>query len=491
MAAYHMPLSGRSGLEGNALTRIAMRAVLAILLFVPASIFALEDGHWLPLVLIPAVGLGGEVVVRAWTRQAFESTLFAICFSSYELAAAVTFLVNREIYKDDFAQPDSHLFFNLASGQFGHIPLVPFLRINGVGIAESVLSPFLAQYYIAFARFFDPSSGTWPALTGNIVVMATALVFTTRAARHCFPTSFTPVRFAAVFSLLCPIFLLYGVEFLRDGYAILLVSVMLFGATGWAHVGGWRRLLLFGSLLLASSYFMVFVRVEMLFIPALIVVAAITAKLCYGRRTHLTALILAISGAVFVAFLAASMTVLSQVGQVILNHEKVYASLAAGGGGDSSSSLGLQLLAQLSIPLRLVLGPILMTVNPIPLWAFFSSDFMPAFWLRSLNGMLVCAIVPLGIAGLFSLKGERFRDHVCQRALLVVALTFIGGLLAISLTSLEIRHLSAFYPAFFILAAAPFAMGPAIQPLTRSIAKFWYGGVLLIHLAWAMLKLLL
>lgn len=463
------------------------QALLLVLFLVAGAIFAFEDKHWLPIVAISAVGIIGTFITRIATRESFESLLFGICFGAYEVIAALFFVINREGFGDDLAQSDSHLFLKLTRGDYGHIPLVPVVTRGGKGLIDSTLSVFFSQYLMDFARFFEGAPGHWPVLTLNILVLATALVFIARSARHCFPNRLDAAKIATGFSLLCPLFLVYGVELLRDGYAVLLVSIMLFGAVGLAHQGGRFRLALFAVLLAICSYYMVFLRVEFLFIPLLIVASAVFARFCYGPRTATSALLLFVVGALGIVALLIVASLLATLAQGAQAYEAFYQSQAVAT-GDAANSLGYKLVVSLPLPLRLLIGSVTMHINPIPLWAFFSDEFMPAFWLRSLNGIWICALMPLVLTGLFALHARRFRTRVCQPALLIVTLTYLGGLGAITITSLEIRHLSAFYPAFFILAAAPFAMGRAIWPLLRSVAIWWYGSVALVHLLWALLK---
>jgi hypothetical protein len=73
----------------------------------------------------------------------------------------------------------------------------------------------------------------------------------------------------------------------------------------------------------------------------------------------------------------------------------------------------------------------------------------------------------------------------------MLVLTYVGGLGAIVMTTLEIRHLAVFFPALFLVASAPFAMGREIWPLLRSASGFWFGGLFALHGVWALLKFVL
>lgn len=452
-----------------------------------AVIFAFHDRHWLPLVALPAVMSAAAALTYLVTRQRLETLTLMLCVSLYELVGALFLTINDAVFGKPFAQPDSATFLSLISGTFGKIPLVPVFRVNGKGVVDSTLSVFVSQHALSLVEMFQPNPGVWVTITTNTLVLTLGVVLTTLAARQCFRNE-AAVRAVALFSAACPLYLLFGIELLRDGYVVAMVSAMLLVTTALVRRFSFSRLIAFAGTMSIAGYLMLFVRIEFIFIPFLITGCAVAAHFFYGRRTHGRALALVVMSGLFMVGLAASIGLLLS----LLAAGKAFTTFyQQAGQAGADTSLGYQLVVALPMPLRLLMGSITMHVNPIPLWAFFTTDVMPAFWLRSFNGIWICLLMPLALTGLFSLRNAIFQDKVSQAALLMVALVYVGGMCAIIITTLEIRHLAAFYPAFFIMAGAPFAMGKAIWPLLRSACGWWFGGIIAIHLLWGLLKLFL
>jgi hypothetical protein len=162
----------------------------------------------------------------------------------------------------------------------------------------------------------------------------------------------------------------------------------------------------------------------------------------------------------------------------------------AEGAADSHSedSLGMRFVVNQPLPIRLVLGSIALMVNPIPLWNNFNDNSLDYHWIKGYHGIYQVIVLPLFFAGCLSIirMFRRYRN-------LSVTLLFLVGYLLINLaavvaTSLEQRHIAQFMPAFMILAALPDTREKRAREELRIITMWWLAAVILVHLAWAIMK---
>jgi hypothetical protein len=140
--------------------------------------------------------------------------------------------------------------------------------------------------------------------------------------------------------------------------------------------------------------------------------------------------------------------------------------------------------------LKIIVGYFYDLVFPIPIWHFWDSEVPPTVWLRSLNGLWTTLLVPPAFVGFLVIFWRKSALFVRRQSLAVLAIAFIVGGAMIEATTMEVRHLSALFPAFFVLAGVPFAIGLPISGLLRSTTRMWLGAVVGVHVLWAALKFL-
>ena len=113
---------------------------------------------------------------------------------------------------------------------------------------------------------------------------------------------------------------------------------------------------------------------------------------------------------------------------------------------------------------------------------------MPYIWIKSYNGFYQLLFVPFIVAG-FPEAFRLIRENRKQApALLFLMIYLVVNLLAVVGTSGEQRHLAQFMPAFVIIAALPDTLIDKAKKRLRTIVRWWIGSVVLVHLAWIVLK---
>jgi hypothetical protein len=154
----------------------------------------------------------------------------------------------------------------------------------------------------------------------------------------------------------------------------------------------------------------------------------------------------------------------------------------------SQNSLGMRLVANQPLPIRLILTAGTMLINPIPLWRDFHAGAQGYQLLLGYHGIYKVLVLPLGFAGIFGtlllLKNEG-RKAI---PLLFLAIYLLVSLAAVAASSQTERHLGQFMAALLILAAVPDTREKSERKRTRKIVIRWLVGVILIHVAWGVMQ---
>lgn len=149
--------------------------------------------------------------------------------------------------------------------------------------------------------------------------------------------------------------------------------------------------------------------------------------------------------------------------------------------GIDDNSLGYRMIVSRSGPLRAVLGFGYVHVFPIPAWSGF---FLPSpyYWFKSLQVGYMVYLLPAAIAGsieLFS-RGSKPQSYLFFLGGIYVVITF-----AVALSSLETRHSAQVLPCIILLAVVPHD-----QQKCRRLRTMFIAGLGIIHIFWAILKII-
>jgi hypothetical protein len=125
-------------------------------------------------------------------------------------------------------------------------------------------------------------------------------------------------------------------------------------------------------------------------------------------------------------------------------------------------------------------------VFPIPFWSGFADGDIYHL-LKSLHAMFMWLVFPLAMLGLN--RTMRRETGLRKLALVFLCITYAGFSLAIAGSSLETRHLGSFFAPLLILAIVPNLGTSADRSAYLKLLGAWGGLNVLVHLAWAALKL--
>lgn len=147
-------------------------------------------------------------------------------------------------------------------------------------------------------------------------------------------------------------------------------------------------------------------------------------------------------------------------------------------------SLGLRLVLNQPLLVRVPAGVIYLFVFPIPMWSGFANT-SAYHWFKSMNVVLLYFVLPALV-----LAGKTLWSDASQRSAQAMFLVFVtlGMSMAIAATSLETRHWGAFLVPMFLLCLVPDLAQPKLRRRYNRYLVMILGSMAGVHLVRFVLK---
>lgn len=289
-------------------------------------------------------------------------------------------------------------------------------------------------------------------------------------------------KFIILYSF-CAIYWLFGSVHVRDSFVVLLTIIQLYFTIYYLK---YRTTFSYISLLLISilcTFIFPFLRTEFYFIPMLFVAGATFIPLFLRTKNKNTILLVSFLAVLisigFVLFISGYADIIFEV---LERGQKGYLDEVAETA--SSSSLGVKLIINQPLLLRLILGSVYLHLYPIPFWYGFKTDTIYDLF-KSLNLFFLWGIIPLVYIGICNAR--RYEQVLKEITFFCIAI-YLTLVLAIAGTSLETRHLSVFFVPLLIIAVKPDLKESLTKRQYKKILARLLSVIVFIHLAWIILK---
>lgn len=441
-----------------------LAAYFSLLPTVLAGVF-----YGLAYLVLPLARLGGR----------FELAIFNRTFAVGWVVAGVAAIYANHFHDAGQLYSDAGGFFEMAaSQQVGDLSLIE-LQLMHEGALAIVL---WAAVYDLFATLGFPRE-RYVGIIVNVTAVALTAVVTLKMARLVFGDD--PYRFRRLTLLFsaCGLFWLFAGIHIRDSIVLLAVTVL-----GYAWLQflskpnfGVPLLRITGASLLAGSY-LGFLRGDFVFVPLAMAMAAIAALLL-GRGNRRFRRIAYGMAAVGLAVISIMLLSFGDIIFYILSRgSEGYGELAAEEHG--AGSLGMSLIINQALPIRIILGSGYLYLFPIPFWSGFQLDSAYALF-KSFNVIFFYFIIPLLLMAIWQLWK---RNESRSVFLLFWLFLSLGFTMAIAGTSVETRHFGVFLPYVFLLALLPDLRQKINLNNYRRILVLVLGGVFFIHFSWVVVK---
>jgi hypothetical protein len=469
-------------IEANISHPSASHLYISLMLLVGGVMQSYANGTPDALLVASFLLLAGLAVVnlifqnRRPERRAFLST-YAACIFVGGLAQCYSLAV----FNNPQSTPDAlHSFFPLISAQ------PPFATMESLPFHNSPLAIVAWQQFYELAWWLGLEFGPYTGVMLNAFVMGLVASLTVRTARELFGNDGRRLRLVGILFAFNGLFILFGAVLIRDCFTTALNALVIWGIVRWLVRPTLGNLLLFATLTGISAYAMVYLRAQAVVLFGMYALLAFLFWVLAKRlnETRLMAALVAVGLLVIATPYLLTYSQLSQETQA--SGRENYAK--QGANASASDSLGMRLVVNQPLPVRLVIGSGALLIYPLPLWTYFNVGATDYNWIKGYNGLYQLFLVPLVAAGFSAVFRQVIKDREAAIPLLFLAAYLLINMAAVVATSMEQRHFGQFMPAFMILAAFPDTRDKTARKRLWTISEWWLTVVVLVHLAWLFLK---
>lgn len=375
---------------------------------------------------------------------------------------------------------DASLFLRFIS------PGPPFTTMANMPPINSPLAVLIWQqaYKLSWLLGFD--FGPYTGVLFNALVMGLTGSIAVQTGRELFGDDLWRLRRIGTLFASCGLFLLFGSILLRDCFTTFLNTLVLWVLIRWLVESTVRNFFLALAVTSISAYAMAFLRLQAVVMFGFIWFIAL---FFWFLRVRLNPVRLSVI-LIIVSVLLMGYPYLGDYIEYarMFQFERAETYMMFSTTESSSGSLGLRLIINQPMPIRLVLGSGSLLVFPLPLWTYLQRGVIDYLLIKTYHGVYQVLVLPLVFVGSLMIVRDSLKNLHQSIPLLFVAVCLLMTLLSVVATSLEQRHLAQFMVAFIILAAIPDTRDKNTQTLLWTISKAWGLVVILMHLAWAVAK---
>lgn len=425
--------------------------------------------YFLGLILLYATPLGG-----VYERKMFRM-VFGICWFMVGIASVYANYLNNSGQNS----VDASWFFGLVTSHTYGRSLEDFRAITeGAGAVVIWRAVYDAFAFIGLekGRYLGLLVNVFSvALTGVIAVKIACLVYGKDASRL--------NRLIILFSM-CGLFWLFAANFLRDSLVLLSVTALAYVWTRYLARPYLKNLIFLVGSSVFAFIFLGFVRAEFIFVPLAMIFAGVVVIFMFDKSIGIRKVIIYIF--TFIGMMVAGFLFLIFQDDLFMSLIGGYAGyLEESTSASSPDSLGMTLIVNQQILLRLIFGSVYIYVFPIPFWSGLQLE--SAYHLfKSLNALFFYTLIPLvALSFLQIVRQKAVRTPVLMFQLFMI----LGFTLAIASTSLENRHLGAFLVPLFVLALLPDLTLRKYRHLYKIFLVTFLFMMTIVHIAWLAIKL--
>lgn len=405
--------------------------------------------------------------------------IFTLCYFWSGIAALSANYLDDPIQKSDAAW-----FYKLATDSGGR----SLEELRGITSGSGAVYIWRLLYGVSSAIGLE--KGIYIAVVSNTFFIAIAGVVGIKTAALIFGEDQRKQKNMAMLFAFNGIYWLFGSVLLRDSIVLLFNSLLFYA---WVRVL-MQPTLRAAALLFVFSFFSLelykYIRAEYFFVPYVLLLAGEVSFFCsrqffrmpYRKKT-LSLLLGVLCALVAVTHFYLFKPNLNALAAVV-SGTKAYFDHA--NSLNVAVSLGVKYVVNQWLPIRLSVGAFYLQVFPIPFWQGFVDGGIYHI-LKSVNAIYMWFVFPLAILGVY----RTWQSRADQRKLTLVFLSIIYAIfsLAVAGSSLETRHLGSFSLPLLILALVPNLSMREDHSLYIHFLGAWLVLNVLVHLAWAILKL--
>ena len=425
--------------------------------------------------------LGSGIVKLAFLSKESEQQAFLLTYAICIFVGGLAQVYSLSVFGVANNFIDGQTFFNMIS------PRPPFMTMADMSSNYNFpLAIAIWQQVYRLVWLFGLDFKPQIAIMFNALLMGFSASITVATARELFGNDLWRLRRVGILFASCGLFILFGAVLLRDCFTTIFNAMALWGMVRWLV----RPVL--GNFLFAlattgiSACAMVYLRTAS---AVMFGFFAFLAFLFWLQRERFNPAVIIVALLVTCAMLIAlpNITRFLSTSQA---YQERYAESYVAKNEDTmgEDSLGMRLIMNQPLPIRLIVGSGFLMIFPMPLWAYVRADVQAYHLIKTWHGFYQVSIMPLvliGFLAVFRLSKSDFKRAIPLMFLLVYLLL---NWLAVVATTMEQRHLAQFMPALLILAVVADVREQKTGRELKKIMTWWFILVMLLHLAWVILK---
>lgn len=434
-------------------------------------------GSLSPIVLAFAVYLTGCSLLSTFVSggvhvRRIYSRMFVLGF----LASGVSSIYI--VYLGDY-QPDAVYFFDMSSNIDNDVSMSELNKAT-----SSAAAIVIWGYFYQFTGLLGFPREQYVGVILNVLIVALSSVVALVTARRVY--GFDPYRFKRLIILYssCGLFWIFSGMHLRDAFLLLIISSLVYVWICFLLKPAMNiELLKVVGMTFSCSLLIGFFRFQFLYVPFIMAMAGLASLVTLRSLHHsLRWLFLLFLVAIVISAALFFFEFLDDVQTMVQLTRQSYFE------GDSavnpSGSLGMALIVNQPMAIRLFLGAAYLFVYPIPFWSGFQLESAYDLF-KSINVVFFYFVIPLLVITVWQLWRNKGGRRPMFLFLLYSSVVFT---LAVAGTTLETRHFGVFLAPLFVLLLLPNLRVPAVWRNYKQILVMVLACVAFGHLLWFVMK---
>ncbi len=371
---------------------------------------------------------------------------------------------------------DSGFFLELSKGERFENPILFGSNFyDGIGAVNFWKVFYDFFYSIGFGKY------AYIGITINTIFVSLTGLFSLKMVKLIYPSDNERYfRYLFLFSS-CFLLLLFASLHLRDAFVLFFVTLQCFGWIKFINQKNLINFILLSLITLTSSYALLYLRAEFTALSLGFGIAFAASFILTNSLSKINKYFLYLTFGSVVSIVVLFISNNTSVFSDLINASELYSKAPS-----ESDSLGFDLIISQPIPIRLILGSILLFVMPIPFWSGIGADSI-YFLFKSLNAVYFYFFLPLIFLSFLNFSVLRKTRTATNYFLLFCILGFTS---VVVLTSSENRHIGSFLPIFFLFALIPNFYNKIEIKNYVTLFLLFLSFMLFVHSIWILLRYL-
>jgi len=423
-------------------------------------------------------GLGALILWVFQVNSPMERLAYTVLFAVGTVAGAINAVYMRQLDSLD-GETDAVANYHGATAHFLHESL-PDLRV----LTEGALSTYVWRELYTVWSLLGGDKEMYLGIAVNCTLVGLSAAIGIRIVRMVFGEDWYRCRRMLLLMATCGPLMLSAGTHLREAFVALLVAIIVLVWLNWltcpkSTARAAYCVVATGSTTAAFSL----LRTELLLFPLLAAAVGLSAYLLLRARSErlFTPPVIIMAA----AFLGAAALYSDQLLEMLAYATERHASYAELGAKTAAqTSMGMTLVVNQPMLVRVPVGAIYMLMAPIPVWTPATAGTAYHLFL-GLRGLQFYFVLPLLIMAVGELARHRPARTAPLAFLLALNLCLVAGLAG---SSLEGRHLAGIAIPIFALATLPDLRSPRVWSQYKLLTFGTLAFMAAIHFAWLVLK---